>query len=424
MNINRFGECKALGNKGEQEDKKKAGTWIKPRHRVIRALLAPPLGVYVRANYNVDIQPFPEQGKEPYLILHNHQTPLDQFFVALIFKRPVYYLATEDIFSLGAVSDLIRWLVNPIPIKKMTSDMSAIKNMMKAVKEGGTICIAPEGNRTYSGKTETMSATIIRLAKKMGLPIALMRIEGGYKVHPRWSDKARKGPMKAFVSEVIRPEEYKAMSDEELYDRITQGLTVNDASADGRYLSKRKAEYIERLLYVCPDCGFSEFKSKGDEFWCTSCKKRIRIEETTELKGEDGEIPFRFVNDWYEYQSEFIRSADWSTDPGEAIFRDRVNVYEVLVYKKKILRRKEVFLSLFKDRIEMDGETNGEKIIYPYEEITAEAVCGRNKLNVYHGKAVWQITGEKSFNAVKYVNFYYRYKNSKKGNGNGEFLGF
>ena len=66
----------------------------------------------------------------------------------------------------------------PIPIKKQTTDIGAVKNCYKVAKEGGTIAIAPEGNRTYSGKTLYMSPTIASLSKKIKLPIATMLIEG------------------------------------------------------------------------------------------------------------------------------------------------------------------------------------------------------------------------------------------------------
>ena len=55
----------------------------------------------------------------------------------------------------------------PIPIKKQTMDITAVKNCILVAREGGTICIAPEGNRTYSGRTEYMRPSIASLAKKL-----------------------------------------------------------------------------------------------------------------------------------------------------------------------------------------------------------------------------------------------------------------
>ena len=108
---------------------------------------------FAKWKYHAKMERFREQGDRQYLILHNHQTPFDQFFVGMIFKGPLYYLATEDLFSNGWTSWAIKKLVAPIPIRKQTTDISAIRNCLKVAKEGGTLVISPEGNRTYTGRT-------------------------------------------------------------------------------------------------------------------------------------------------------------------------------------------------------------------------------------------------------------------------------
>ena len=133
--------------------KEKPKKWIKFRHRIVRNILYAILYPYSRIKYGITIEKFKKQKNTPYLVLLNHQTPFDQFFVGMSFNGPIYYLATEDIFSMGFVSSIIRYLVAPIPIKKQTSDVKAVKQCIRVAREGGTICIAPEGNRTYSGRT-------------------------------------------------------------------------------------------------------------------------------------------------------------------------------------------------------------------------------------------------------------------------------
>ena len=127
--------------------------WIKPRHKVITRLAASILYPYVKFEYGIKIERFKDQGNRPYLVLYNHQTGFDQFFLGMAFRGAIYYVATEDIFSNGCISRLLTWAVNLIPIKKQTLDMRAIMNCIQVAKEGGTIALAPEGNRTYSGKT-------------------------------------------------------------------------------------------------------------------------------------------------------------------------------------------------------------------------------------------------------------------------------
>ena len=78
---------------------KKATTWRRFRHRVVFGLLRYPLTAYTVLRYGVKVDRFRQQGKRPYLIVMNHQTGFDQFFVGMFFRDPVYYMATEDIFS-------------------------------------------------------------------------------------------------------------------------------------------------------------------------------------------------------------------------------------------------------------------------------------------------------------------------------------
>ena len=58
-----------------------------------------------------------------------------------------------------------------------------------------------------------------------------------------------------------------------------------------------------------------------------------------------------------------------------------------------------------------------------FDDISAIAVLGRNKLNIYVNDKIYQVKSHKRFNAVKYMNLYYRYSNVKKGEPYGEFLG-
>ena len=230
-------------------------TWRKFRHKLTVFLLRPIFTLVTVLRYHVKIEKFPEQGNRPFLIIMNHQTAFDQFFVSIMFNRPVYYVASEDIFSLGFLSDALRFLVAPIPIKKQTLDLQAVKNCIKVAREGGTIALAPEGNRTYHGRTLYMKPGIASMVKKLGLPLAIFRIDGGYGIHPRWSDVVRGGKMRCYISRVIEPEEYANMTGDELFSIIQQELWADEGRVTGNFPHKKNAEFLERAMYVCPYCG-------------------------------------------------------------------------------------------------------------------------------------------------------------------------
>ena len=400
--------------------KKKNKKWTKFRHRVVRNIAYLILRPYVSIVYRIKIDKFKDQQKRPYLVLLNHQTPFDQFFVGMAFKGPIYYMATEDIFSNGWVSSLIRYLVAPIPIKKQTTDVRAILNCMKVAKEGGSIAIAPEGNRTYSGRTEYMSPSIVPLARKLGMPIALYRIEGGYGAEPRWSDVVRRGKMHGYISRVISPEEYAEMDDDQLFEAIKNELYVNEAAVDIEFKHKKLAEYLERAIYVCPECGLSTFESNKDIFRCKKCGLTAQYLPTKELCGVDCRLPFRFVADWYDYQSDFVNSLDLIKMCDEPIYSECAELREVIPYEKKLFISKESNLRLYGDRVEVEFPDGVKTFDFESSNLT---VLGRNKLNIYYKDKIYQIKGDKRFNALKYVHLSHRSENIRKGQEDVKFLG-
>lgn len=400
-----------------EKTKEKKKNWILPRHRVITEIARFVLTPVMWLKYGIRPEKFAEQGDRAYLILYNHQTAFDQFFVGASFQGPVYYMATEDIFSLGWISKLLRWVIAPIPIRKQTTDITAVMNCIKVAREGGTICIAPEGNRTYSGRTGYMNPAIAGLAKKLKLPIALYRIEGGHGVQPRWCDSTRRGKMRAYVSRVIEPEEYANLSTDQLGDVIAKGLYADENCVDGLYKSNKRAEYLERCIYVCPFCGLSEFESHGNEISCKKCGRTIHYGEDKRLQGVGFDFPYEFVGQWYDYQNDFVNSLDVTRMTTEPVYRDTVKLSEVIVYQEKVVLQKDCSISLYGDRVVLGD------MVLPFSEITSATCLGRNKLNIYHGKQIYQLKGGKRFNAMKYMNLYFRHINITKGNPEDRFLG-
>lgn len=401
---------------------KKKEKWMKFRHKLVYWLLYPILAPFTLLKFSIRVKFHSDSKKRQYLILFNHQTPFDQFFVYLAFKGPIYFVATEDILSNGFISKVIKWATAPIAIKKQTGDFSAVMTTLRVAREGATIAMSPEGNRTYSGKTEYINPAIAGLAKKMKLPIALFRIEGGYGMEPRWSNVTRRGRMKGYVSRVIEPEEYAEMTNQELYEQIRDGLYVNEGVADARFRSSKRAEYLERAVYVCPFCGLSKFESHGNEAECLTCHRKIIYGEDKTITGIGYEFPFRFMTHWYDYQADFMNHLDTMQLVHEPVFQDQARLSEVILNKRKQLLRKNALISLYGDRVVID-EGREEELVLLYKDMTAVSVLGRNKLNIYHGAHVYQFKGSRRFNALKYVHFYYRYKNLSRGDSDNLFLG-
>ena len=126
--------------------------------------------------------------------------------------------------------------------------------------------------------------------------------------------------------------------------------------------------------------------------------------------------------DWYNAQCDYVNSLDLAKYENTAMFNDTAQVREVIPNEKKILVCDKASVTLFGNRIVVTPDV-GDPFIFGFEESSAVTVLGKNKLNIYHGGKIYQLKGDKSFCALKFVHIFHRYKNISKGDENDKFLG-
>lgn len=408
----------------KKDKSKKVKKWIRFRHRLIIFIVkvfAIPIFYFMGFRW----KKLPKNNK-PYLIFYNHQTVWDQFLVALMTVKKTYFVMSDDLSSIKVLSALLNWALHPIPYKKASTDFTILRNLKQVASEGGSVAISPEGNRTYSGKTEYINPTGIKMMKFLKLPVAIVRIEEGYGVFPRWANKRRKGKIYCKPYKIYEYEEYKDIPEQDLYDMICKDLYVDESISSGPYKSSKKAECLERVIYRCPNCGITHFKSKGDVLECTTCNLKLIYNEYKQFEYLDKnikkEVPFKNVNEWYEYQkSELYKMSLLDISKDKPLFADKCIYAEVQFRKKKLFISKDALLSFYSDRLEV--EFGDRKDIYYLSDISSTGVFGKNKFNIYVDKKIYQFKYDDSFNAMKYVNFIYKYKIEKGEEKNDKFLG-
>ena len=75
------------------------------------------------------------------------------------------------------------------------------------------------------------------------------------------------------VVKVISAEEIERMPVEELHQEIVNALNTDDSKLDINFKSKKRAEYLERALYYCPNCGSLKLSSAKIVIWKFDMKK-------------------------------------------------------------------------------------------------------------------------------------------------------
>lgn len=394
--------------------------WVKLRHSVVFGLLRPFFRATMKKQYGFYCKRYKLPKGKPYLILSNHQAKSDQFLISLIFNRPLYFVARDDLFSMGFASKLIKYLVAPIPKNKVAKDIQTIRDSMQVAKEGGCIGLFPEGNLTFSGTTEYIAPSVVKYIKMLKIPVLFVNIRGGYGVRPRWANKPRKGEMYGAVVREMSYEEYKDYSNEELYKIISDELYVDDRTLNKKFISKECAEYMECCIYVCPKCGLTHFVSKGDTMTCTKCGYSAVYGE--DLRFSTGE--FETVKDWYDYQKEFVKNFDYESLGDEPLFTDNVRLMkDEIFHKRKYRVSKRTTVKMYVDRLEIIDDYGSVTI--SLNDISAMAVCGRNKLEISDNERNnYFLIPTPRFNALKYVQFFYHYKYAQIADADKEeFLG-
>ena len=259
---------------------------IRLRHRDFRAEPAPPL-------------------EGPYLVLPNHANAYDQFFVGCSFpKRHMYFVVSEHAFRQKLVSFLMRALFGPISRTKGSADASAVRSILRVLRRGNSVCLFPEGNRSWDGRTARLHPATGKLVKLAKVPVMTYRITGGYLADPRWAHTLRKGPIRGGVVKVYAPEDLAKLTPEEITGRIEADLFIDPEANTLPYPGSRLAEGLEEALFLCPRCGkLGALHGRGDKFAC-ECGLRAVYGETGKLTGD---TPCSSIAAWDDWQAARVK---------------------------------------------------------------------------------------------------------------------
>ena len=400
---------------GDHMEKKHKHEEVKFRHRFFNAFLKIIFWPFAKIAYKYNAKRSNIKKKGPFLILANHSIALDPAFIGLSFNAPVYFVASEQIFNLGFVTKLLKFVFNPISKKKSLSDVGTIKKMKRIVTEGGNVAILPEGNLTYTGKTAPLLPSIAKLVKFLDIPVIFYRTKGFYLSNPRWGVTRRYGKTIGGIKTILYPKDYRSMSNDELYEVIKKEFTYNcyDESRE-LYHGKKKAEGLERLLFVCPNCHkVMTLRGEGDDIRCFSCGYQAHYNDYGYL--ENGEKEISLVEADQKNKENLIAYLNQFT--GEIIFKDKAMAFITKQEKKKPHGLIEI--SITPEGMSFKG---GElSLHYHYLDIINVAIQGKNKLIIYlsDGQTLFLVL-EKLASPYKYLLVFQYYKLKANNHDKGE----
>lgn len=188
--------------------------------QIIRIIVRFAIKLYFVVIYRVKVigqENIPKNKKEPLIYCGNHRTYKDPPLIVVTAKRHVRFLAKEELRKnkffafLGVVFD-------GIYVKRDSKDLSAIKTTLKALKNGESIALFPEGTRNGIEKGEKVKDGAAFFAVRSGAPVIPCGIKGG-----------EKGNRKVTITygKPLDFSEYKGSKDKEVLDKVTEEIMSN-----------------------------------------------------------------------------------------------------------------------------------------------------------------------------------------------------
>jgi 1-acyl-sn-glycerol-3-phosphate acyltransferase len=160
-----------------------------------------------------------EQG--PLILAVNHSSYFDPPLVGICSQRAVYYLARKNLLEWPFFGPLFP-AMNVIPVEREGNDMSALREVIKKVREGNGIVLFPEGTRSRDGNLQPGRPGIGLVIARTLAPVLPMRVFGAYDAFPKGSRGLRVTQITVVIGEPLHftPEEVTPAT-RETYQRLS-----------------------------------------------------------------------------------------------------------------------------------------------------------------------------------------------------------
>jgi 1-acyl-sn-glycerol-3-phosphate acyltransferase len=158
--------------------------WVYRTARIVLSI--PMLAIYrFRA---IDVDNVPYEG--PVILAPNHFSFFDHFFVAVLLRREVQFMAKSQLFT--PPLDFILSHGGTFPVRRGQKDDEAFITAHSILDRGGTVLMYAEGGRSRSKRLGEPKPGLGRLALESGVPVVPIAIHGSQ--HVREANRGRISP--------------------------------------------------------------------------------------------------------------------------------------------------------------------------------------------------------------------------------------
>lgn len=131
------------------------------------------------------IENIPQDLEKGLLVVANHQSYFDPFWICLPIHRKFRFMAWDKAFDWFLVGRIIKYLGSfPVSLERGGTRQAMVESL-SSLRDGATLIIFPEGSREFSdGKFLPFKTGSVRIAMEANVPILPVTIRGANNV---WS---------------------------------------------------------------------------------------------------------------------------------------------------------------------------------------------------------------------------------------------
>ena len=131
----------------------------------------------------------------PFILAANHASLLDWVFVARFVARPVRFVLSREFFDQPALAWVYRRL-GVIPVREGMIELSAVRQLLAALRRGEIVGVFPEGRITRDGALLPAEPGVIAIAARAQVPIVPAGVRGAFEAFPRDARLPRPHPVR------------------------------------------------------------------------------------------------------------------------------------------------------------------------------------------------------------------------------------